>query len=249
MNKLYSVKQFSKLSGVSVRTLHYYDQIDLLKPSIRDKSNGYRMYQRSDLLKLEQIKVLKFIGYSLGQIKHLVAESKLDLLAMLDLHKQVINSQLLRLDNSLMLIKQMQESDANEVDWHNLAVISEGLTMQTNFDYQNWLKNYLNAEEMRQWQALTSEYPLDYWETYGKKWRKLFKEAEGYLDMDPKSAKVQDLCKRWVELVDLVYAKYPELRSKTWESFKVGIKSPGMSDYYNQAVIDFMDKAFKFYRN
>ncbi|KAA3622214.1 MAG: MerR family transcriptional regulator [Bacteroidetes bacterium] len=50
----YTVKQLSKLAGVSVRTLHHYDQIGLLKPSFRS-DKGYRYYEREQLLILQQI--------------------------------------------------------------------------------------------------------------------------------------------------------------------------------------------------
>ena len=53
------VKTLSKLTGVSVQTLHHYDRIDLLKPSLR-LSNGYRVYSEKDLLQLQQIIALKF---------------------------------------------------------------------------------------------------------------------------------------------------------------------------------------------
>ncbi|MDF3054979.1 MAG: transcriptional regulator, MerR family, mercury resistance [Gammaproteobacteria bacterium] len=66
------VKDLSKLTGVSVQTLHHYDRIDLLKPSIR-LSNGYRIYSEKDLLRLQQVIALKFFGFELSQIKALLA--------------------------------------------------------------------------------------------------------------------------------------------------------------------------------
>ncbi len=68
------VKDLSKLTGVSVQTLHHYDRIDLLKPSVR-LSNGYRIYSEKDLLRLQQIIALKFFGFELSQIKTLLASS------------------------------------------------------------------------------------------------------------------------------------------------------------------------------
>ena len=53
------IKAFADLTGVSVRTLHHYDKIGLLKPSIR-QANGYRLYSEADLLKQQQIIALKF---------------------------------------------------------------------------------------------------------------------------------------------------------------------------------------------
>ena len=68
------VKDLSKLTGVSVQTLHHYDRIDLLKPSLRH-ANGYRVYSEKDLLKLQQIIALKFFGFELAQIKRLLVGS------------------------------------------------------------------------------------------------------------------------------------------------------------------------------
>ena len=67
------VKDLSKLTGVTVQTLHHYDCIGLLKPSVRP-ANGYRIYSEKDLLKLQQIIALKFFGFELSQIKILLTE-------------------------------------------------------------------------------------------------------------------------------------------------------------------------------
>jgi DNA-binding transcriptional MerR regulator len=66
------VKDLSKLTGISVQTLHHYDKIGLLKPSSRLESR-YRVYSEADLLKLQQIIALKFFGFSLTQIKALLS--------------------------------------------------------------------------------------------------------------------------------------------------------------------------------
>ena len=63
--KTWYAKQLSDLANVSIRTLHYYDKIDLLKPSIR-RPNGYRLYSETDLAKLQQIVALKFFGFELS---------------------------------------------------------------------------------------------------------------------------------------------------------------------------------------
>src|SRR5271154_4400374 len=67
------VKDLSKLTQVSVQTLHHYDRIGLLEPSVR-LPNGYRLYAEKDLLKLQQILALKFFGFELARIKTLMQE-------------------------------------------------------------------------------------------------------------------------------------------------------------------------------
>ena len=67
MSKWY-VKDLSKITGLTVQTLHHYDRLDLLKPSIR-QPNGYRLYSETDLMKVQQIIALKSFGFQLAQIK------------------------------------------------------------------------------------------------------------------------------------------------------------------------------------
>ena len=64
---LYQAHEFAELAGVTIRTLHHYDRLGLLKPSRRTEA-GYRLYSESDLVRLEQIIVLKFLGLPLKRI-------------------------------------------------------------------------------------------------------------------------------------------------------------------------------------
>src|SRR5664279_3181956 len=65
--KLYRAQEFAELAGVTVRALHHYDRLGLLKPSHRSEA-GYRLYSDRDLVRLEQIVVLKFLGLPLRSI-------------------------------------------------------------------------------------------------------------------------------------------------------------------------------------
>ena len=64
----WKVGELAKQTGLSVRTLHYYDQIGLLVPS-RNKGNGHRLYTGTDIVKLQQIVALKHLGFALDEIK------------------------------------------------------------------------------------------------------------------------------------------------------------------------------------
>ena len=66
------IKELSELTHVSVQTLHYYDKINLLKPSLRH-TNGYRIYSEADLLKLQKIIALKFFLFELAEIKKILS--------------------------------------------------------------------------------------------------------------------------------------------------------------------------------
>lgn len=88
----YTVKSLSELSGVSIRTLHFYEEIGLLKPAYYG-SNGYRYYEESQLLKLQQILFFKQLGFTLKQIQKVVGKSDFDQLAALNSHKNALSKE------------------------------------------------------------------------------------------------------------------------------------------------------------
>lgn len=67
----YTVKKLSNLSGISVRTLHFYEELGLLKPAYYG-SNGYRYYEAQELLQLQQILFFKELGLTLKQIQKIL---------------------------------------------------------------------------------------------------------------------------------------------------------------------------------
>jgi len=75
MSGLYKAQEFASLAGVTVRTLHHYDRIGLLRPE--RSSSGYRLYSLAHLEILEQITALKFLGIPLKEIKILLGSNPL----------------------------------------------------------------------------------------------------------------------------------------------------------------------------
>jgi len=99
----YSVKQLAKLSGVTVRTLHFYDEIDLLKPAYHG-ANGYRFYEEEQLLMLQQIRFFRELGFELKQIQELVGRSDFDRAEALKAHRQRLEGDLQRTQKLIQTI-------------------------------------------------------------------------------------------------------------------------------------------------
>lgn len=87
----YSVKSLAELAGVSVRTLHHYDEIDLLKPSFRS-DKGYRFYQKAELFRLQQIMFYKMLGYELSEIKQALDSEDFDLIKSLQSQRKALSA-------------------------------------------------------------------------------------------------------------------------------------------------------------
>jgi len=91
----YTVKQVAAMSGVSVRTLHYYDEMALLKPAYT-KANGYRIYEEPQLLMLQQILFYRELGFELNRIKEILSQRKFEKVAALKSHRQVLEKNVTR---------------------------------------------------------------------------------------------------------------------------------------------------------
>jgi DNA-binding transcriptional MerR regulator len=102
--KEYTVKQLAQLAGVSVKTLHYYDRIGLLKPQRRSEKN-YRYYGRKELLLLQQIMFYRKLQFSLQQIAEIIQDPEFDLLSALEEHQHTLADQARQLEQLLNTIE------------------------------------------------------------------------------------------------------------------------------------------------
>lgn len=89
----YTVQKLASLSGVSVRTLHHYDEIGLLKPAYVG-GNGYRYYGQEQLLLLQQILFFRNLGFELKKIREIVKKSDFDRIAALHSHRKMLTREL-----------------------------------------------------------------------------------------------------------------------------------------------------------
>ncbi len=99
----YAVKELAKLSGVTVRTLHFYDEVGLLKPAYYG-GNGYRFYEEKQLLALQQILFFRELGFELKHIQRLLGRSDFDQAAALKSHRKVLQKSLERTEELIRTI-------------------------------------------------------------------------------------------------------------------------------------------------
>ncbi len=85
----YTVKKVAAMSGVSVRTLHFYDEAGLLKPAYCG-ANGYRFYEQEQILKLQQILFYRELGFELKKIQRIVGRRGFEVVAALQSHRKVL---------------------------------------------------------------------------------------------------------------------------------------------------------------
>lgn len=199
MNKLYRVREFAELAGVTVRTLHHYDRLALLRPS--RTGTGYRVYGLGDLERLEQIVALKFLGLPLKQIKVLLDRGPCTLPDALQVQRRALEEKRWHLDRAIHAIRNAERSlqPGQPTDSALLRKIIEVIEMQNNMDY--W-KQYYSDEAWTKLAEKRQQFSAEDVEKGTAAWTELFREIELALGEDPVSAHAQSLVARWRGLVE-----------------------------------------------
>ena len=158
--KYYSIGEFARLASVSSKTIRFYQQEGILKPSYI-KENGYRYYEDEDIIKLQKIVALRYIGLPIKEIKEVLREERSDqILNSLELQKQLIQQKILNLQGVIRKIESISEEiqDKDEVDWEQIIKLMKILSMDEDLVQQyrdssnivsriNLHKNYSTAKE------------------------------------------------------------------------------------------------------
>ena len=142
--KLYHACEFAELAGVTVRVLHHYDRLGLLKPSYRSDA-GYRLFSERDLVLLEQIVVLKFLGLPLKAIGTLLERGRDTLPETLRRQQAVLVDKRNQLDKTIDAIAMARSAldVASEPDWTQFTQIIRRVAMQNDTD---WASKYYSDE-------------------------------------------------------------------------------------------------------
>ncbi len=115
--KYYKPKEIAEMLGITVRTLQYYDKVDVLKPSYKN-DKGYRFYTNDDIKELRKIISLKFLGFSIEEIKKILHSDSDKNIGRLKEKKRILEHEI----RKLSIINECLESldnikHENEIDW------------------------------------------------------------------------------------------------------------------------------------
>lgn len=209
---MYKISEFAEKAGVTVRTLHHYDHLGLLKPSGRNGA-GYRLYGERDFARLQQIVTLKFIGLPLRQIKDLLNRSDLDLAATLRLQRGLLTEKYQQIARAIQAIDEAELAmkSGSRPDWAALKKIIEVMEMESSMD---WTKKYYSPEAQAKVEERKNLWTPELQARVTQQWQELVAEIETAIadGEDPAGAKAQSLARRWSELVRGFTGGDPEIQ-------------------------------------
>lgn len=191
----WKVGDLSRESGVTVRTLHHYDEIGLLKPAFVTNA-GHRMYGQAELQKLQQIRSLQQVGFSLDTIRDILREQRLSALQIVDMHLSTIREELNARNNLLEKLQRLHSQLQAMVDVTvaDLLQLLEGMNM---------LEKYYTPEQLKQLEERKRLVGDDRIQEVQAEWQILISKVRAAMesDTDPRDETVQELAKQWKGLV------------------------------------------------
>lgn len=204
-----------------MQTLHHYDRVGLLVPSIR-QANGYRLYSEKDLLRLQQIIALKYFGFSLTQIKSMLS-ANVNMIEQFTVQSQLLTAKanaLMEASETLHKVVASCRSDQS-IPWESIIQLIEVYRMTEQLEHK-WVKDIFTNEELKQYTTFQAELKAnstpEQKATFENSWQQLVTDIQNNLDKDPKSEVGFQLGKRCMDLINALYGrKYAHLRTKKFE--------------------------------
>jgi len=195
--RLFTIGELARMSGVTVRTLQYYDEQDLLKPIITE--GGRRQYNCEDVLRLEQILFLKSLGFSLGEIneKILNLNTSADFEKIFALQRNALTGQIEHLNNIVGMLDALitETKTVQAINMDRLIAIMESMKRGNPYSF---VVRYFNDEQLKSFatQLFTMPDNLDVNEVFHKL-EELYKKRA-----NPEGKEGQELAKRWWSMVN-----------------------------------------------
>jgi len=243
--ELYQASEFASLAGVTVRALHHYDKLGLLRPQQRSRT-GYRLYSAKDFARLEQIVVLKFLGIPLKQIRRLL-EPDARLQDVLRRQRDVLFAKRHQLDKAITAINNAQRAldSASDPDWKLFQLIVKEFDMQNSIE---WKGKYFSDDakaKVRERQKLWSP---ELQARISRQWSELYADVEACLGEDPAGPKAQALAARWKDLVHQFTGGDPEIQkglNAMWADSANWPQGSEAARYVKPEIHDYMVKVLR----
>ncbi len=190
----YTVKQLADLAGVSIRTLHYYDEIGLLVPACYGE-NGYRYYDEPALFRLQQILFYKELDFGLEEIKEILDRPDFDLVHALQAHRVSLEQKVERLHRLIRTVDSTILYLRGEIDMESEQLFEE-FSEEKQKQYEKELRDRLGDkafEGVIDWNSYTPEQKVKIKAEGGANYRDLLAHmSKGY-----DSPEVQQIIARW----------------------------------------------------
>lgn len=243
------IKDFAKLTGVSVRTLHYYDEIGLLKPSFVDEQNGYRFYDENALLRMQEILFFRELDFPLKNIIDILSSSDYDKQKAFSKQKNLLLLKKKRLEHLISVLEKAEKGDFT-MDMN--ALNNNELEMTRKKYAKEAKEKWGNTNAYKESEKRTASYSSKEWNMIGSGMDDIFSAfAQCVKDgIEPTSTVALTLVENWKNYIsEHFYHCTKEILSGLGQMYVADERFKANLDKYGEGTAEFMSKAIAHYCN
>lgn len=247
--KQYTVQQLAKIAGVSVRTLHHYDHIGLLKPASRNAAR-YRFYGEAELLRLQQILFFRELDCTLEDIARILNSPGFHQVDALEAHRTELKNRAQRLDALINTIdKTIRKLKGEKVEMSDEELYG-GLSKEQAEAYAEEARQRWDPKLVDETNARVKKWSKDKWTRVNKEIDEIMRQLAALMGTPVEDRKVQALVARQYAYLNNFYEVKPDMYRGLG---KLYVEDPrfrahfekyraGLSDYFAQAIEFYCDK-------
>jgi DNA-binding transcriptional MerR regulator len=238
----FSVRQLASLATVSVRTLHHYDKIGLLKPSLRAES-GYRYYGRAELFRLQQILLYRELDFPLARIMQLLDEEGFDLVKALEEQHSELKKQKARLSLLLLTIEKTMNHLKTKNNNMNYEELYKGFSKEQAEAYRKEASARWGVKTIEDsHQRLMSMDKKD-WEALKQKGEDLNAALVKIMHLSPSDKQVQTLIEEHYAMTGRYFEVTPEIYRNLGRMYVEDERFKAYYDRYDKGLAAFLRDA------
>lgn len=248
--QLLAVKDIVQITGITKRTLHYYDKINLLKPTHLTE-NGYRLYDRNSLEKLQTILFLKEMDFSLQEIKDILELSKEEQKQLLKNHSQTLLIKKQRLET---IITALDEYVSGK-DIYNLRIFHDSTILPLQEQYAHEARFFYGETEKykefeRKLGKLSPSERANLFSMFEQNMESVFRRMAACMNQSPSSDEVQQLIIEWKSNLEQVMVCDSEILICIANTYKfVNRYKNYINQFSNEDLADFLYNAIMHHIN
>ena len=237
------IKEFAALTGVSVRTLHYYDEIGLLSPSETDKFTGYRFYDEDSLLRMQEILFYRELDFSLKSISEILSSPDYNKNKALDEQKKLLILKKERLERLISAIDSAKKGESV-------------MTAFNNSDYENYKsevkERWGTTDAYKEYSEKSKGYTKKDFDSAAEGLNIIFAEFSAIMNSGchPESEAAQALVKKLQQFItDNYYSCTKEILAGLGQMYVLDKRFRESIDRSGAGTAEFVSKAIKTYCN
>lgn len=240
------IREFAKLTGVSVRTLHYYDEIGLLRPSFVDEQNGYRYYDENTLCRMQEILFYRELQFSLKEIRMILSSPDYDKKNALAEQKHLLTLKKERLERLISALDGAMKGEKISMDIFDNSEFEAKREEYAKEAKEKWGSTAAYKESAEK----TAGYSADKWIKVNSAMDEIIAEFAECLrnGFAPDSKEAQELVKRWRDFItDNYYTCTKEILAGLAEMYVSDERFMKNIDRHGDGTARFMSNAIKVY--